>query len=132
MVHCCRARRGPLVKTQYCGAFRTSGARPSHPIVRMRFRQQARTWLALMLATAMPLVAQTSAPAERRGLVRAGRLIDVASDGAKTDQGILVTGERITRVGPYADVAATAGNAERVDLSRLTVLPGFIDAPPHV
>jgi imidazolonepropionase-like amidohydrolase len=98
----------------------------------MRFRQQTRTWLALMLATAMPLVAQTSAPAERRVLVRAGRLIDVASEGAKTDQGILITGERITRVGPYADVAAAAGNAERVDLSRFTVLPGFIDAHTHV
>ena len=55
-----------------------------------------------------------------------------SSDGAKTDQGILITGDRITRVGPYADVAASAGNAERVDLSRFTVLPGLIDAHTHV
>ena len=72
------------------------------------------------------------AAVERRVLVRAGRLIDVVSDGAKTDQGILVTGGRITRVGPYADVAAGAGNAERVDFSRYTVLPGLIDAHTHV
>jgi imidazolonepropionase-like amidohydrolase len=69
---------------------------------------------------------------ERRVLVRAGRLIDVASDGAKSDQGILITGDRITRVGPYNEIAAAASGAERVDLSRYTVLPGFIDAHTHV
>jgi imidazolonepropionase-like amidohydrolase len=82
--------------------------------------------------TATSLAAQTPANAERRVLVRAGKLIDVASDGAKLDQGILIAGDRITRVGPYADVATAAGNAERVDLSRYTVLPGFIDAHTHL
>src|SRR5262245_11799594 len=86
--------------------------------------------LIALLTLALPLAAQT--PAERRVLLRAGRLIDVVSDAAKTDQGILITGDRITRVGPYADVAASAGTAERVDLSRYTVLPGFIDAHTHV
>jgi imidazolonepropionase-like amidohydrolase len=85
-----------------------------------------------LLALALPLGAQTSAPAERRVLVRAGKLIDAVSDVARADQGILITGDRITRVGPYPEVAASAGNAERVDLSRFTVLPGFIDAHTHV
>src|SRR5690349_17221216 len=51
--------------------------------------------LVAWLALAMPLAAQTPAPstAERRVLVRAGRLIDAASDAAKTDQGILITGD---------------------------------------
>ena len=80
----------------------------------------------------MPLAAQTSMPAERRVLVRAGHLVDVVTDGARTDQGILITGDRITRVGPYAEIAAGAGNAERVDLSKFTVLPGLIDAHTHV
>jgi imidazolonepropionase-like amidohydrolase len=83
------------------------------------------------LSLAASLTAQTPAN-ERRVLIRAGRLIDAASDGAKTDQGILITGDRITRVGPYADVASAAGNAERVDLSRSTVLPGLIDAHTHL
>jgi len=78
------------------------------------------------------LDAQTPASTERRVLIRAGRLVDVATDAAKVDQGILITGERISRVGPYSDVASAAGNAERVDLSRLTVLPGLIDAHTHV
>jgi len=88
--------------------------------------------LLALLALAMPLAAQTPTSAERRVLVRAGRLVDAVSDAARTDQGILVVGDRITRVGPYADVAASAGTAERVDLSRFTVLPGFIDAHTHV
>jgi imidazolonepropionase-like amidohydrolase len=94
-------------------------------------RMTTKTLIAL-LALAMPLAAQTPTPAERRVLVRAGRLVDVVSDAARTDQGILITGDRITRVGPYAEVAASAGDAERVDLSRFTVLPGFIDAHTHV
>src|SRR5688500_1028826 len=85
---------------------------------------------ALLAATS--IAAQTPANADRRVLVRAGRMIDLASEGTKLDQGILITGDRITRVGPYADVAAAAGNAERVDLSRFTVLPGLIDAHTHV
>jgi len=94
----------------------------------------ANTFLALfaLAALPMPLAAQTPTAAERRVLVRAGRLVDAISDAARTDQGILVVGDRITRVGPYADVAASAANAERVDLSRFTVLPGFIDAHTHV
>jgi len=88
--------------------------------------------LALAMPLAMPLAAQTSTPAERRVLVRAGRLVDIVTDGARTDQGILIVGDRITRVGPYPEVAAGAGNAERVDLSKFTVLPGLIDAHTHV
>ena len=88
--------------------------------------------LLALAAFPMALAAQASTPAERRVLVRAGRLVDVASDGARTDQGILITGDRITRVGPYAEVATSAGKAERIDLSKLTVLPGLIDAHTHV
>ena len=91
------------------------------------------TAITLASPPARPLGAQTpAAPAERHVLVRAGRLIDLTTDAAKQDQGILIVGDRITRVGPYADVASGAGNAERIDLSRSTVLPGLIDAHTHV
>lgn len=85
-----------------------------------------------MAALTMPMAAQTPTTAEHRVLIRAGRLIDAVSDAPKSDQGILIIGDRITRVGPYAEVSASAGNAERVDLSRFTVLPGLIDAHTHV
>src|SRR5688500_115360 len=86
--------------------------------------------IGITIVLASPLASQQ--PAERRVLVRAGRLIDVATEGVKTDQGIFITGDRITRVGPYTEIAAGAGGAESVDLSRFTVMPGLIDAHTHV
>ena len=82
-----------------------------------------------LLACAAPLAAQT-APA--RVLVRAGRLIDGVADRPRADQGILIVDGRIREVGAYAAVAAHAGDATRIDLSRRTVLPGLIDAHTHV
>jgi imidazolonepropionase-like amidohydrolase len=87
--------------------------------------------VALGMTLVAPLRAQSPAPAKRI-LLRAGHVIDAASAEPRADQGILIAGERITRVGPYAEVAASAGDAERVDLRRLTILPGFIDAHTHV
>ena len=65
-------------------------------------------------------------------LIRAGRLIDGSSDAARADQGILVAGERIAEVGPWADVSRRARTARVVDLSRATVLPGLIDNHTHL
>ncbi|MGH7719840.1 MAG: metal-dependent hydrolase family protein, partial [Gemmatimonadaceae bacterium] len=36
------------------------------------------------------------------------------------------------RVGPYPEIAAAAGNAERIDLGALTLLPGLIDTHTHL
>ena len=82
----------------------------------------------LLIATPAPAQA-TAAP---RTLVRAGRLIDGESDEVRTDQGILIEKDRILRVGPYAEVAAGAKDAQIIDLSALTVLPGLIDNHTHV
>src|ERR1043166_2739474 len=77
-------------------------------------------------------VSAQAAPAPKRILVHAGRLIDGVSDAARTDQGILIAGERIVEVGPWAAILAKAGTAERIDLSAMTVLPGLIDAHTHI
>ncbi len=63
--------------------------------------------------------------------VRAGRLFDAKTDKLLTDQVVLVEGERIVGVGP-ADRMKIPADAEVVDLSRATVLPGLIDAHTHV
>ena len=60
--------------------------------------------------------------------IRAGRLIDPDTGIAAANQVILVQGERITAIG--ADVAIPAG-AQVIDLSKLTVLPGLVDAHTH-
>ena len=71
------------------------------------------------------------APAKRT-LIRAGRLIDGLVDAPRSDQGVLVEGDRIVAVGPYGEMAGRADGAERIDLSRMTVLPGLIDNHTHV
>jgi imidazolonepropionase-like amidohydrolase len=75
---------------------------------------------------------QGQGPAPRRVLIRAGHLIDGTAEAARSDQGILIEGDRIVEVGGWSAVVAKAGNAERIDLSAMTVLPGLIDAHTHV
>jgi imidazolonepropionase-like amidohydrolase len=68
------------------------------------------------------------APAKRIA-VRAGRLIDGKSDTAITNALILVENDRIVSVS--AGGTAPTG-VEVVDLSKATVLPGFVDTHTHL
>jgi imidazolonepropionase-like amidohydrolase len=87
--------------------------------------------LALLLAAvASPVHAQTAPPsAPTRVAIRAGRLIDGLGGAPVSDAVILIENDRITAVG--RGLAIPAG-ARVIDLSRSTVLPGFIDAHTHV
>lgn len=69
------------------------------------------------------------APAAPLTAIRAGRLIDPDAGRALTNQIILVEGNRFREVGP--SVAIPAG-AQVIDLSRMTVLPGLVDAHNHL
>jgi imidazolonepropionase-like amidohydrolase len=67
--------------------------------------------------------------AAKRIAVRAGRLIDGKSDSVLMNALILVENDRIVSVS--AGGTAPAG-VEVVDLSKATVLPGFVDAHTHL
>lgn len=89
--------------------------------------------LSLLLPVA-PSLAQSApqagaAQAPTRIAIRAGRLIDGLGGAPITDAVILVENDRITSVG--RGIAIPPG-ARVIDLSRSTVLPGFIDAHTHV
>lgn len=85
----------------------------------------------LAIVCAMGAVAQqqptpSSAPVT---VIKAGRLIDPEKGTAASNQIILIEGERIKAVG--ANIAIPAGAAV-IDLSKLTVLPGLVDAHTHM
>ena len=63
--------------------------------------------------------------------VRAGRLFDSKTGQLLSKQVVLISGDRITEVGPEGQVKIPAG-ARVLDLSRETVLPGLIDAHTHM
>lgn len=62
-------------------------------------------------------------------VVKAGILVDVESGIARSNQLILIEGERIKAIG--ATVSIPAG-AKVIDLARATVLPGLIDGHTHL
>jgi len=86
------------------------------------------------LAVATPARAQAPRPVQTASpvLIKAGRLIDGRSDGPQAGVGILIEGDRIKAVGPLAQVQGQARGARVIDLSQMTVLPGFIDAHTHL
>ena len=70
-------------------------------------------------------------PAPRVIAIRAGRLFDSKTGQMLTKQVVIISGDRITDVGPEAQTKIPAG-AQVIDLSQATVLPGLIDAHTHM
>ncbi len=87
--------------------------------------------LAALLAVSAPVRAEEQKEKPRVVALRCGRLLDVKTGKVERDQVIVVTGNKITAVGPAASVRIPEG-AETIDLSKLTVLPGLADMHTHL
>src|SRR5262245_58329575 len=88
--------------------------------------------IAVALAVILAEHALAQAPpaqSRKTTAIRAGRLIDPETGTAAANQIILIEGERITAVGPNVSIPA---GAETIDLSKMTVLPGLVDAHTHL
>src|SRR5258707_993328 len=92
--------------------------------LRKRLNVIATTIVALLVTVTL----QAQAPPQVTA-IRAGRLLDPEAGRILTNQIILVEGTRIRDVGP--NVAIPAG-AQVIDLSRMTVMPGLVEAHNHL
>jgi len=82
---------------------------------------------AVLMSLIFTLVAAAQAP--HRIAIRAGKLIDGKSEKPVENALILIEGDKIVSVTPGG--SAPAG-VEVIDLSKATVLPGFMDVHTHV
>ncbi len=87
-------------------------------------------WLALTLVS-FTVAQAAQAQRDTAIVIHAGRLVDGTSSEPLADQAIVVSGDRISTVGPWASVRRPAG-ARVIDLTGATVLPGLIDNHTHV
>ena len=79
--------------------------------------------------TALLLPACAAGQTPHRIVLRAGRLIDGKSDKPVENALILIEDDKIASI---TQLGSAPAGAEVIDLSKLTVLPGFIDTHTHV
>ncbi len=73
--------------------------------------------------------AQAAAP--ETVVLKAARMITIASSAVVSDAAIVLTGNRIVAAGKASTVSIPSG-ARIIDLGDVTLLPGFIDAHTHI
>jgi imidazolonepropionase-like amidohydrolase len=88
---------------------------------------------ALFLAATLGVAgtAHAQGQAVRRTVIRPGRMLDVRTGELRTNQAIVIEGEKIAHIGPASEVKAAAGDTT-IDLPEATLLPGLIDMHTHL
>ncbi len=86
--------------------------------------------LTLAFAILTP-TAGAQAPAPKRMIIRAGRVLDVRTGQFRANQAIVIEGEKIAQIAPSSDVKAAAADTV-IDLPDATLLPGLIDMHTHL
>jgi imidazolonepropionase-like amidohydrolase len=109
---------------------------PQNSLPRTSATQRTKTFgiaiaatLAMLAGVAGPARAQ--APAAKRTVIHAGRVLDVRTGALRTNQAIVIVGDKITQIAPAAEVK-TSGDDITIDLPDATLLPGLIDMHTHL
>jgi len=85
----------------------------------------------LTVLAAMAITASAQAPAPKRTVIRAGRVLNVRTGELRANQAIVIEGDKIAKIAPSSEVTAAAGDTT-IDLPDATVLPGLIDMHTHL
>jgi len=85
----------------------------------------------LTMLFGMALTASAQAPAPKRTVIRAGRVLNVRTGELKANQAIVIEGDKIAKVAPSSEVTSASGDTT-IDLPDATVLPGLIDMHTHL
>jgi len=85
----------------------------------------------LACAVGVATAATVDKPADHAWLLKADRVFDARSEQTHAGWVLLVQGDRITAVGPAAQVKTPPGT-QTIDLPGMTLLPGLIDAHSHI
>jgi imidazolonepropionase-like amidohydrolase len=83
----------------------------------------------MMVGTVSSVSAQT--PASKRTVVHPGRVLNVRTGELRTNQAIVIEGEKIVQIAPSSEVKTVAGDTV-IDLPDATLLPGLIDMHTHL
>src|SRR5712664_4335642 len=89
--------------------------------------------IAVVLTTlaGMAITASAQAPAPKRTVIRAGRVLNVRTGELRANQAIVIEGDKIAQMAPSSEVAAAPGDTT-IDLPNATLLPGLIDMHTHL
>src|SRR6266850_3057820 len=105
-------------------------------LLRVGARREIRGWgvvIAVVLAAlaGTAITASAQAPAPKRKVIRAGRVLNVRTGELRANQAIVIEGDKIAQVAPSGEVTAAAGDTT-IDLPDATLLPGLIDMHTHL
>jgi imidazolonepropionase-like amidohydrolase len=91
--------------------------------------------LCLLILAVASIAQSMGAPGERKGsgtvVLKAAQIIDGTGAAPIKDGAILITGDKISAIGPLAAMTFPAGTRV-IDLGEATLLPGFIDSHTHI